>query len=155
MRSGSIVVIVGAVLAMVGAFGTWIRVDIGFGETVRGSGVSGGRDGPFVIGMALVVLVIAICRLAGVRVPAWLTWLAIADAALLVVVGIADTADVHHRVHQARELVATVSGGVGWGLWLALIGGVILLAGTIMSIDTGRRAQAPWPSYSGQPSAPP
>jgi hypothetical protein len=133
-------VIAGAVLAIVGAVGTWIHVTDDFGHTFNGSGTSNGRDGSIVIGLAVVALAIAVLRAASRRIPRWLGWVTLALALALIATCAADIADVHNKVHDARVLTPSISGGPGWGLWLDLIASIVVLAGAAASIDL-RRSQ--------------
>jgi hypothetical protein len=142
-KGAAAVAVAGAALAIVGAFGTWITISTRVGQLASSSGFQSGHDGPFVLGLALVVLGIAVPRILGVRIPVWLDILAVAVAAILVVICIADTADVHHRVDEVLAIGRPyLSGGVGLGLKLALVGSVVALAGSVAAAIDVHRASA-------------
>jgi hypothetical protein len=147
------------VLAIIGSFGTWVSIHDSLGAlptTFHGSGFDNGRDGPFVLVLAVVALALGGVRLAGLRMPKWLSWAAIADGGLLVLVCIADTIDVVHKSHTAHLISPAITGGVGSGLWLALAGAVLVLAGAVVAIDVASRApQYPAPAFPGAPPTPP
>jgi hypothetical protein len=140
-KRGAAVAVAGAALAVVGAFGTWITFDTRIGPFAHSSGFQSGHDGPFVLGLALVVLGIAATRILGIRIPIWLDILAIAVAAILAVLCIADTVDVHRRVDEVLVVGRPyLSGGVGLGLKMALVGSLVALAGSAAAIDVRRSA---------------
>lgn len=142
-KGGAAFAAVGAVLAVIGAFGTWITISTRLGQHITSSGFESGHDGPFVLGLSLVAMGIAAPRLAGVRIPLWLDILAIVGTALLVIICIADTADVHHRVDDVRLLIPQLSGGVGVGLKLALVGSIVALVGSVAALDVSRAPRPP------------
>jgi hypothetical protein len=137
VRLGSVVTVVGALVAIVGSIGTWIHLSEG-GFSQSFGGFSDGRDGPYVMGLAVVVGAIAVSRFVTARAR-WLGWVGLALSMILLLVGISDASDVHDRVSAFLAEVPGTSGGVGWGLWLAVAGGAISLLGSALLIDIRRR----------------
>jgi hypothetical protein len=150
MRTGAAVVVVGGVLAVVGAFGTWIEFSVPPFATITAGGMSGDRDGPYVLVLGILAVAYAVARFSSSRIPRWLAWLAIADGAFMALAAIADTVDVHNRVNRVRADDPLIHGHVGWGLILAVIASLIVLAGAITCIDLRRKPVPVW-----QPPMPP
>jgi len=152
-RTFSVVSAAGALLAIIGAFGSWITLSAPLIHE-SSSGFQAGHDGPFVLGFALVALGIAVPRLAGVRLPLWSDILGIVAGGVLVAICAADTADVHQRMDNLRTIFPVVSGGVGSGLKLALVGSIVALAGAAGALNVRRRvASASFVAPHGSGSA--
>lgn len=150
MRVGAGVVIAGGLLAVFGAFGTWIRVTGPFATSLTSSGMSNGHDGPYVMVLGLLALGYGLARFTSAHLPGWLAWLAVVDGALLALVAIADTIDVHNKVQEVSSFAPTLSGHVGWGLIVAVIASFVIIAGAAACIDLRRTPVQIW-----QPPMPP
>lgn len=151
LRAGAMVVIAGGVLAIIGAFGTWIEASGPFLINVTSSGMDNGHDGPFVLVLGLLALAYGLARFGSTRLPGWLSWLAIADGALLALVSIADTVDVHNKARDVRALDPLITAHVGWGLVVAVIASFVVIGGAVACIDVRRAPVSPWQ----QPTPPP
>jgi hypothetical protein len=150
IRTGAGVMIAGGLLAVFGAFGTWIRVTGPLGNSLTSGGMTHGHDGPFVLVLGLLALGYGVARFTSTRVPAWLAWLAIVDGALLALVAIADTIDVHNKAQDVHELAPVLTGHVGWGLIVSVIAAFVIMGGAAACIDLRRTPVQMW-----QPPMPP
>lgn len=134
---GSILILVGAAIAIVGSFLNWFSVpaeniDVtGFtefeGET---------RDGPAFVFFGVVLAGFGIAMLAAGRVLA-VAILSVIASALVVLVGLADLGD----VNDVKEFIEALGGEleIGPGLPVIVVGGLISLAGSIVALAKRRR----------------
>jgi hypothetical protein len=136
---GSLLALAGVVLAIIGSVGTWVHVSVSSFGGLNGSGVSDGRDGTIVIVLAVIGAAFAILRLArpGYR---WPVWIVLAMGVIILITCFADIGDVHNKVDEARAFSPEIHGGVGWGLWLSLVSGFVILGGAAAAIDLRRAA---------------
>lgn len=108
-------------LIVIGAFGPWVTVD-GLAE-VNESGLE--SDGVITLALALIAgALLAIYRnrmTRGVKIGIGIC------AVLALVISIIDVLDV-----TGTEVLG-IEPSVGWGLWLTLVGSILLVAGTVMA----------------------
>lgn len=152
----AIALAVAGVLAIVGALGTWAKVSVNmpmFGEihsTVSGIGsqssnvpsAGGGssatgntndvKDGWFVIVAAVIALAAAVAMfLRKFARPAGIV--AAVMGLIIVAITIYDWSDISDKLGKLKDQAAaqssdvSVSAGTGWGLWLAMLGGIAIL----------------------------
>jgi hypothetical protein len=70
-RGAALVIIVGAILAIVGSLGPWVTAEDRVISISR-SGFQDGRDGPWMLILAVLALIGAACRIPGWSLPHWL-----------------------------------------------------------------------------------
>lgn len=139
---GSVLLIAGGVLLIVGSFLNWAKVSlggIGFDMSFNGFG-SGDetKDGPVFVFFALVLAGFGITMLAARKVLA-VSILAVVFASLAVLVAIADLKDVSDLAAELGVFGSTVDVQIGPGLWVVLIGAVMSLAGGIATLAVRRK----------------
>lgn len=139
-RAALALTFLGAAAVLLGSVGTWIKSDLA-DLTVGGLG----KDGPFLIVLALIVVAQAVMTLTvGVKRPLSLLGGAVA-AGLAAIIGFADLSDV-----SSNSLGGAIE--TGWGLQLAAVASVAMLIGAVMMLVAVRReAGAASPS---EPAAP-
>ena len=142
-RTAAIVGVVAGGGLILGSFLPWVRVTV-FGTTLSRSGIDDGGDGwfTFVAGGVVAVVFGLVLRDAGRRYRGGLV-LALLAAAVALLVGIVDWADVHDRVEGSRGI-----GHVGVGLYLVVVAAV---AGTVASVWCLSRSPADRPSGAPRP----
>jgi hypothetical protein len=125
------------VLAIVGAFQTWLRLRIS-GVAVRGGAETGwnGRDGKTVAVVAVGALVVAgLLRLG--RSDLWLSVTLFVVGAVTVVVTIVNVADATSKAHDIENefgiAAVRVQAQVGLGLWLVGVAGCGMLAAGLLA----------------------
>jgi hypothetical protein len=133
VRAGAVVALVGAVLSIIGSFGTWIHIAIPF-ESFDASGFSNGRDGPYVLVLATVISGLAVWQFVAVRAPYWLGWIVLSVALFVCLAAVADAIDIHHHLHTPVLERAGIQAGIGWGLWLAVAGASTSVVGGVLSL---------------------
>lgn len=140
VTAGSIALIAGAVLLVVGSFLNWAEVDLGdFGSTsFNGFASDGGtKDGPVFVFFALVLGGFGIAMLAARKVLA-VSILSVVFAVLAVLAAVADLKDV-------SDLESDLGGfggfevQVGPGLWVVLLGALVALGGGIATLAFRRK----------------
>jgi hypothetical protein len=142
-RTAAIVGLVAAGGLILGSFLPWVRVTF-FGATLSRSGIDDGGDGwfTFVAGVVVAVVFGLVLRDAGRRYRGALV-VALLAAAVALIVGIVDWADVHDRVEESRGI-----GHVGVGLYLvvvAAIGATVASAWCLARSPSDRPAGVPRP----------
>lgn len=111
----------GIVLVILGAIGPWVKVaDIS----------EGGLDADGVITLILGLIAAAFVVLAFRKRAAPNMFAIGIPAVLIVVIAIADISD----VNGADLGVPGLDASVGWGLWLTLVGGIVLAASVAMGL---------------------
>jgi hypothetical protein len=129
------------VLAMVGAFQTWLRLRIS-GVAVRGGAETGwdGRDGKTVAVAAVVALVVAGLLKLG-HSDLWLDVSLFVVGAVTVVVTIVNVADATSKAHDIENefgiAAVRVQAQVGLGLWLVGIAGCGMLTAGLLARRSG------------------
>jgi hypothetical protein len=118
----TVVMMTALVVTVVGALGTWAS---GGGESVTGVDADG-LVGMLLILLAAVAVLSAMVLLGRERVR-MLTMLLC--GALIAVVAVVTMADVDQ---YSGDLGGAADVSVGWGLWVALIGGVIVMLGSFL-----------------------
>jgi len=120
----TLIVLVGALLALIGSFLPWATVSVeGFGSE-SASGMDG--DGVITLIVALAAAAIAVFmkgrgRMIGIIVA----------AGIIILVSIIDIADVNRAAGEIGDIPG-VDTSVGFGLWLVLVGGVVALVGAFV-----------------------
>ena len=131
----------GAAAVLLGSVGTWVKSDL---ADLSVGGLD--KDGPFLIVLALVVVVQAVLAMTrGVKRPLSLL-LSTGAAALAAVIGFVDLSDV-----SSNSLGGAIE--TGWGLQLAAIASLVMLAGTVMLLIAARR-QAGAAAPAAEPAQP-
>jgi hypothetical protein len=116
--TGLAVSLAGIVLLAIGSAGTWVKV----GE-ITGGGLD--RDGVVTMvlaGLAAVVLIIAAVR-----------GRAISRIALGIVAVLALATCIYDVGDVSSADIAGTSATVGWGLWMCLVGSIVLAAGVVVA----------------------
>lgn len=126
-RPASVVVMIGGVLAAVGAFLPWITVATPLGGEISRSGVDAGGDGWIAVGIGLVAALSGLFdpRTGTVRV----LWFLIGAGA--VALGVADLVDVKERIASIEEDYRHMV-RVGYGLYGVIAGGVLIALGSLV-----------------------
>ena len=158
--SAAVVALVGAILGILGSFLPWAKFSwnipmLGSGsESLNGMDTS---DAKITLGVAIVALIVAIVLLALKSSGAKALGAITAVLGVIVgAVGIIDALDIQNKAGQLKQ--AAMAEGVGegaikisssFGLWLVVVGGIVLLIGGIMAIATKRGL----PSVAAAPDA--
>jgi len=134
---GSVLVIVGAAVAILGSFLNWFSVpseDLDVTGFTEFEGET--RDGPVFVFLGAVLVGFGIAMLAAGRVLA-VAILAVITATLVVLFGLVDFGD----VSDAQDLIEGLGGEfeVGPGLPIIIVGGLVSLAGSIVALSKRRR----------------
>lgn len=125
------VIVGGAVATLIGAGGPWVTSGLFSKAGIEGDGV---------ITLAIAAIVGLMAFLATRRPNKWLAPAAIVGGALILVVGIIDILDIRDSA-SPDGLFGGIDVSVGWGLYLTVIAGVILIAGGVLL-----RRQTPQPA---------
>lgn len=129
--AGIAITLIAAVVVAIGSVGTWVVSDLA-GLSIGGLE----KDGPILIGLTLVAVVQTIvAATSGLKRPWWLV-LSVVAAALCVLTGFIDLADV-----DSNDLGGAIE--AGWGLKVAAYGSLGLLAGTVMTVIATLGARTP------------
>ncbi|MGH9188240.1 MAG: hypothetical protein ACRD0U_20930 [Acidimicrobiales bacterium] len=127
----------GGVLAVLGAFLTWIRVEID-GATAPGSFTTGlqGRDGRTIVAAGVVALIVAGLLAIGRRAP-WLPVALLVVGGVATVIAIVTIAEASAKANRIEDTFGIPAGSVvsrpGLGLWLVLLAGGLMLAGGVLA----------------------
>jgi drug/metabolite transporter (DMT)-like permease len=137
-------VILGGLLGVLGAFLTWAKVDYGGLASHTYRGVSAGRDGKITVVLSVLVL--------GVTAAAFLGWVRGWMRAVLVVLGlviafiaIADLAaspSVGGEEKARLQTPADITSSNGFGEWLTLVAGILVVIGVVLVARYSRPASA-------------
>jgi hypothetical protein len=122
-----VLVFVGAGLLMFGSFLPWVKASIGL-LSVEKNGIDG--DGMFTLVLgAGAILLFGLLRNTAGRV------LTLIAALLAAAVAFYDVVDVQQAADDlaSRSSTFTINASVGVGLWLAALGSVVLLVGTVLA----------------------
>jgi hypothetical protein len=139
------VILVGGILLTVGSFLPWFTATV-FAGTFNRNGMQMGEnlgfsiEGLIVLMLGIVTCVIGLGLLLRFQVPAWLQGSSIitgAGAVFVVIVSIPGINDVVSSVNQDGGDYGTAS--LGFGLWVAILGGLLAMGGGI-SAWLARRA---------------
>ena len=127
--------VLGAAATAAGTFLDWFTITVG-GVTAPGGSATGweGRDGRTVLAAAVVGVVSAVFVVLGTRrlAPKFALVVAGGVTAVIAVAGILDTSGKADSVQEEFAIPADrVTAEVGSGLWLVLLGGVVLSAAGI------------------------
>ncbi|MBA3717745.1 MAG: hypothetical protein H0W87_05925 [Actinobacteria bacterium] len=141
--------ILGAILTIVGAIGTWATGDV-LKHAVAGTDANRGKTVAIAAGVALVLL----------AVTAWkgLRWTAILAAiAGLVSFGLTvwTLSNINKFVGDDQSQFAI---GKGWGIWVATIGSLVLVLAALLAAfmkERAARVEAPAAPPAGPPAGPP
>lgn len=97
------------------------------------------KDGWYVIVAAAVVVGLGVARALG-KIKKPIMWVAAAMSAIVAGIGIYDWSDIRDKAGQMKDQMAangdssvSVSAGSGWGLYLVLIMGLVMLGASIVS----------------------
>ena len=117
----TLVVLIGAAIALLGSFMTWVTVS-GGGISVSAGGMSEGGDG-------VITLIVAIgTAAAAIFLKDKARMIAVAiGGGIIAVVGIINILDINST---GSELGLSTS--VGIGLWMVLVGGIVAAAGAFL-----------------------
>jgi hypothetical protein len=156
-------VLAGGVLAMIGAFLPWVTATVPGDSALSFPGLTLNRDafqlgnqlgfsadGVVLMVLGVVALVVGVTAVTPIAVPRWWQRIALLPGVLVTLV-------VFNRYGAIEQLVRTVKkdsgatlvASVGYGFWVAAIGGFLALAGGIILL--ARRAKPvspapmPWP----------
>src|SRR3954454_497822 len=136
-RIAAVIAGVAGVVAIIGAFQTWLRLRIG-GVAVRGGVETGwnGRDGKTVVGAAIAAIVVAALLWLG-RTDVWLTVTLFVVGAVTLVVTIVNVADATSKAHDIENefgiAAVRVQAQVGFGLWMVGAAGCGMLAAGLLA----------------------
>ena len=117
----TLVVLIGAAIALLGSFMTWVTVS-GGGISVSAGGMSEGGDGVITLIIAIGTAAAAIflkdkARMIGVAI----------GGGIIALVGIVNVLDINST---GSELGLSTS--IGIGLWMVLVGGIVAAAGAFL-----------------------
>ena len=138
--AGSVLIIVGAAMMIVGSFLTWFSLDVGLGgsESFNGFASDGGdmRDGPVFVFLAVVVGGLGLALLLARKVLA-VAIIAVVFASFSIMAALADISD----VSDAKDTLGVFGGALKWGpgLWVILVGTLVALGGSIAALAKRRR----------------
>jgi hypothetical protein len=120
---------VATLLLLIGAVGPWVSADVPlFGQSLSANGLD--RDGSITLLLGIVAGVLLVVWRQ--KRAAWAGVVAAVLGALTILIAIIDIADVSGKSSDVVDL------SVGWGLWLTLVGAIVL---TVVSVLlTVRRA---------------
>jgi hypothetical protein len=119
---------VGALMAIVGSFLTWVHLTIG-AETIDYAGTGGGRDGKITVVFGALLLAGAVLIIIGLG-RIWVGITATVLSGILVLVALADIGDVSNRNDRLAGLGHVEA---GFGLVLVLLGALVALAFAIVA----------------------
>ena len=142
---GWVLILVGGVLGVLAAFLTWASVDYGGLASHRYTGVDAGRDGKITIVLAVLVLVVAALAFAGV-VRAWQRGVLAVLGLVIAFVAMADlfaSPSVGTQEQARLGTTAHITSSNGIGVWLTLLGGVLVVVGTALAGRYARPASVP------------
>lgn len=147
----------GGLLLVVGSLLPWITATAPLIGTISRSGVSDGQsDGVFtlIVGAAAATVGgLTLLRVTDTKTAGWLLLIA---ALVGGGIGVVDFADVTSRISDMQAESDLVIGSIGMGLWVVLLGALVLAAGAIVALSKwtpGPPAQAA--SSSGNLLPPP
>jgi hypothetical protein len=127
-----VLILGGAVLLLAGSFLPWARAEAG-PFTATKNGIDG--DGVLTLVLALAVALLLFLA----RSPKVMAWLIVGLAGLATVVAVIDVVDVSNRAKDLEASVSSlnVSASVGYGLWMALVGGIVAVVGGMVALVQG------------------
>ena len=132
---GSVLLIVGGALLIVGSFLNWFTVQGTKYNGFSGSG-SDTKDGPVFVFLGVLALGFGIAQLLARRVLA-VAILAVVFAAFALLAAIADIGDVGDAIDFADAV--GISASRGPGLWIILLGSLVALGGGIATVAKRRK----------------
>jgi len=131
----TMLLLVGASLAGIAAFGPWITLTTAFGS-VSLSGTDRGGDGVIVLVLAGTLLVLELCVFGIPYRPKRGTLLV--DFLLsggILATAVVDFTNVYDRVNAINNAGAADSASVGWGYYLLFAAGAVLLIGVFVRLS--------------------
>lgn len=141
--TGSVLLLVGSVLLVAGSFMNWVKVDgstlSGFGLELsfNGFGTDGDtKDGPVFVFFAVVLAAFGLTMLIARKVLA-VAILSVVFGLLAVAAAAADLADVSDYIDTLKGL--GITGKVGPGLPVVLVGALVATAGGIATVAARRK----------------
>ncbi len=135
VNTAAIALGIGGVLVAVGSFLPWIAVTSII--SASRSGIDGGGDGMFTLGIGVVVALVAVANLRVAGLGSGSRVLALLGGLGAVALAIIDGSDIANRVASISSTY--VSGSVGMGLYVVGIGGGVAI---LVAIFGGKRASA-------------
>jgi hypothetical protein len=127
-----VLILGGAALLLAGSFLPWARAEAG-PFTATKNGIDG--DGVLTLVLALAIALFLFL----VRHPRVMAGLVVGAGGLATLVAVIDVVDVSNRANDLEASITSLhaSVSVGYGLWIALVGGVIAVAGGIVALVKG------------------
>lgn len=135
-------------MAAIGSLLPWEQVSVlGVGVSRNGfqlgNHLSFSIDGLATMALGIVAALIGISRLTARPFPQWLNRSPIILGAALLYITVNDVVALTHTVHNLQARYPSASVSVGYGVWLALVGGAIIAFGGIAGFLGRWRQQAP------------
>ena len=126
---------IGGLLVAVGSFLPWITVSSLF--SLSRSGLDGGGDGIFTLGIGVVLVLVAVVSFAGAGLGWYSRLLGLLGGLGAVAIATMDGSDLANRLATVSS--AYVSGSVGMGIYVVAIGGGVAI---LVAILGGKHAPA-------------
>ncbi len=129
-RLSAVVGIVGAVVVVIGSFGTWATIG-----SFSVSGIDGGGDGWITLVLAIVTGGLCAGVLTPPAVARVVRWIPLPFALLSLLVALVDIADISSTSNEFASGFGVIEGSlsVGWGLWVVLAGAIVAsVAGVLL-----------------------
>lgn len=142
---GSVLLILGGALMVVGSFLNWLSVDAptltSFGVDLSFNGFGGEgetKDGPVFVFLAVVLVAFGVTMLAAKKVLA-VAILSVVVASLALLAAYVDVKDVRDSIDELKTLDNAITATMGPGLWVVLAGAVVGLVGGIATLAVRRK----------------
>ena len=137
-EAGAWAAIAGGVLMAVSAFLPWVTAHALFVSIDRNAFQLGNQDGfsadgPVLLGLAVLTILVGITRLLGTSMPRYLQRSSIVTGIGAGVVVINRAPSIHDQTQHLNRLGdGLVSASIGYGLWVAAVAGVIAVVGGLI-----------------------
>ncbi|MHB1988914.1 MAG: zinc ribbon domain-containing protein [Acidimicrobiales bacterium] len=136
-RAGAWITLGGGAILVVSAFLPWFTASV-FSQSISRNGMQLGQgdsfsvDGLIILLLGLVAVLIAIGRLAKFSLPRWVQSSPVVVGLVASVYAALDIPGIDHLVASVRQRSSLVTASTGFGVYLAVVGGVIALVGGLV-----------------------
>jgi hypothetical protein len=133
-KAGAWIALIGGALLAMSSLLPWFTGSV-LGASVSRNGMQLGQGGSFSIDglltllLGLGIVVIGISRLANFPVPSWMQRSPIVAGLVAVLLVALDIPGINHLVNQVRNASSLATASIGFGVYLAIVGGVIAALG--------------------------
>jgi hypothetical protein len=156
------VLIVAGALVAISSLLPWEQASTGFASINRnglqlGADLSFSADGLIVMALGAVVALVAVAILTTKSCPWWVNGLPIIIGAIVLLFGIADEISIANTVSGLRSSYPTGVYSVGYGVWLVIVAGAIIVLAGVVGWGARRRNEthaAPQGPLATRPGVP-